>query len=1047
MDLKNSQEDAKNLGEKLKDVANDAAFTENALKSIAQTFKDAISEAIESTGGLDTATKKVGASISRDIVNGIKKLGPSLEKSISLQQKLSEGQDITADLLKEQQKTQATRVAVEARILQLKNEGIATDDLEVALLSQIALEEEEILRLQNEQTQQSQINSNTIDEKNRLLGVSGGVLKGLNSIAGKFTKAFNLDKVATDMDKVAASIAKGEKAGNRLTVVMAGIGSATKNAFSTLTDPAVIIGSLIKGFTAVDKQAVSFQRMTGQNMNTMATSAAAANTHFTTLADYIKTAGELTAELGMNANNILSPQDIQEASEMAHAMGMTGEEAAKITKISTTNGKSLRENNEAIVDSVNSFNKQNKTAVMSSKIFKDIANVSDEIAILYTGYPEKLASAAAAANSIGMELGDVANIASNLLDFQSSIESEMEAELLTGQALNLEKARSLALSNDLEGLAKEIANQGITSASFAALSAKGQAAQAKALGMSTAQMSKMLIQQGLTVGMSEEGLSDAQKQELSLMKQEEAQEKITKAIEKMQQVFAPIVEVVADVLTGFLGIVSGAFQLLGYLGLAKPLMYAIVGAIAISKFTSMAKAAGEFKDNLKGGLKIAGDLGKKIFGVGKGTKDVAGSVGEGASKVSSTAGEGMDKAGESIGKSADKTKDVKGDKGEDIKKFIIGVVDGLKYAGENFAMVVAGGAALLLSTPGLIGLGIASPGLFIISKINGESFSNAMKGIANGIIAFGSNFGKLMMGTVALGAVGLVLGGAFALAMQMVSGVDPVQMIAFAGSLTLLGLTVALLGNIGPMVMTGALAMGVLALSLIPAAYAFSLLAGVDAGSMFAFAGALSILGLAAAGLGFLTPFIIGGAFALGVLGLALIPMGEALSNLQGVDVSVIMSFVGGVSALSLMAAGLGFLSPFIIAGSIALAFLGASLIPLAMGMERMASVDSEGMINSLVQLSMVAPGLFSTAAALYAVAGGFAAVGVAGYLALPALAAMSLFGTNESTEVENTEDSGMAKVNANLEKLISLVEAGGDVFIDGAKVGKTIQLASSKMG
>jgi hypothetical protein len=886
------------------------------------------------------------------------------------------------------------------------------------------------------------------EDASAAMGVAGGILKGLNEIGGSFAKAFKLNEVVDDMEKFALQTRKAEGSVSRLAVLGVGMKSAFTNAFKTLTDPSVIISSLIKGFTAVDKQAVSFQRMTGQNMNTMATSAAAANTHFTTMADYIQTAGELTAELGMNANNILSSEDIQEASEMAHAMGMTGAEAAKITKISTTNGKSLRENNEAIVDSVNSFNKQNKTAVMASKVFKDIANVSDEIAILYTGYPEKLASAAAAANSIGMELSDVASIASNLLDFQSSIESEMEAELLTGQSLNLEKARSLALSNDLEGLAKEIANQGITQASFSALSAKGQAAQAKALGMSTAQMSKMLIQQGLTVGMSEEGLDDAQKQELSLMKQEEAQEKITKAIEKMQQVFAPIVEVVADVLTGFLGIVSGAFQLLGYLGLAKPLMYAIVSAIAISKFTSMAKAAGEFKNNLKDGLKIAGNLGKKIFGVGKNTKDAAGaagSIGKGASKVSSTAGEGMDKAGESIGKSADKTKGVKGNKGEDIKNFLTGLAEGLKAMASM--EVLQGGGALLASSPGLIGLAIASPGLYIISKINGEGFTNAMKGIANGIIAFGNNFPKLMIGTVAIGAVGLILSGAFYLAMMMIKDVDPVQMIAFSGSLAILGLTMAVLGNIGPNIMIGALAMGVLALSLIPAAYAFSLLAGVDAGSMFAFAGALSVLGLAAAGLGFLTPFIIGGAFALGVLGLALIPMGEALSNLQGVDVSVIMSFVGGVSALSLMAAGLGFLSPFIIAGSIALAFLGASLIPLAMGMERMASVDSEGMINSLVQLSMVAPGLFSTAAALYAVAGGFAAVGVAGYLALPALAAMSLFGTSESTEAENTEDSGMAKVNANLEKLISLVEAGGDVFIDGAKVGKTVQLASSKMG
>ena len=40
--------------------------------------------------------------------------------------------------------------------------------------------------------------------------------------------------------------------------------------------------------------------------------------------------------------------------------------------------------------------------------------------------------------------------------------------------------------------------------------------------MSTEEMAKMLIQQGLSVGMSEEGLSAAQKQTLEQMKQEEA---------------------------------------------------------------------------------------------------------------------------------------------------------------------------------------------------------------------------------------------------------------------------------------------------------------------------------------------------------------------------------------------------------------------------------------------------------------------------------------------------------------------------------------------
>ena len=41
-------------------------------------------------------------------------------------------------------------------------------------------------------------------------------------------------------------------------------------------------------------------------------------------------------------------------------------------------------------------------------------------------------------------------ISGNLLDFQSSIENEMAAELLTGKQLNLERAREAALMGDTE---------------------------------------------------------------------------------------------------------------------------------------------------------------------------------------------------------------------------------------------------------------------------------------------------------------------------------------------------------------------------------------------------------------------------------------------------------------------------------------------------------------------------------------------------------------------------------------------------------------------
>jgi hypothetical protein len=58
-----------------------------------------------------------------------------------------------------------------------------------------------------------------------------------------------------------------------------------------------------------------------------------------------------------------------------------------------------------------------------------------------------------------MELSQVDAIAGSLLDFESSIENELSAELLLNKDLNLEKARQAALNNDLATVAKEISNK------------------------------------------------------------------------------------------------------------------------------------------------------------------------------------------------------------------------------------------------------------------------------------------------------------------------------------------------------------------------------------------------------------------------------------------------------------------------------------------------------------------------------------------------------------------------------------------------------------
>ena len=134
---------------------------------------------------------------------------------------------------------------------------------------------------------------------------------------------------------------------------------------------------------------------------------------------------------------------------------------------------------------------------------------------------------------------------------------------------------------------------------------------------------------------------------------------------------------------------------------------------------------------------------------------------------------------------------------------------------------------------------------------------------------------------------------------------------------------------------------------------------------------------------------------------------------------------------------------------SYALETLGASIAKLAPNLVALSS--------GLVSLAGIAPTLFAVGAGLGAISLGLASMALTGLLALPVIGALtalgavgggSMFGGSEESGGESSGGSStMAGVEAKLDKLISIVEAGGDVFIDGNKVGKTIQLSSSKMG
>ena len=916
----------------------------------------------------------------------------------------------------------------------LKDKKDLTDEQQALLrgyATEFKLEDEIVTKVQEEVQTRKKVND--------AMGITGGLLKAFNSVAGKFGKVFNLDQVQKDMEKFAEKTIRSGKEVSRLQTLGVGLKSAFSNLDKTLTDPAVIFTTLAKSALSVSQDVNNIQKATGMSYGN-ATALNAELRMTSQLQGQIQISTEklhkayaaVTTELGV-AGDILGGEALISVSNLTDQLGMSTKEATRLALMSRLQGENTEEILSDTIATVGEFNKQNKTAINYKAVLSDVANSSKRLQVSLGANPKALTEAATAAASLGLSLKDVEQIADSLLNFETSIEKEMEAELLTGQQLNLEKAREFALNNDIKGLSEEISkNQGIINA-FASGNRIQQTAIAEAMGLSVEQLGNMYYQQELNNLSAKEFKARYGETAYEQAKALSASEKFEASMNRVKEVIGNIGMALAPVLDLIAFIVSKWYVL-----------YSLMGLVALSYVPKLVKGAKDFAGNIKSGF-------DSIKGIAKGVKDIATGKGPGTLKSSlgmgDKAGSAAEKGAEGLGKSADKTKGVQGSKGKDIKQFLKGLGEGLKYIGDNFASVAKGGAALLLATPGLIGLGIASPGLFILSAIPGKGIQFALEGLAKGIDYFGKNFASVLKGSIALGAVGLVLGGSFALAMMMVKDVDPAQMIAFAGSLTMLGLTMALLGNIGANVIIGAVAMGILALSLIPAAFAFSLLAGVDVGSIIAFSIALPLLSLAAAGLGFIAPFIMAGAAALAVLGLALIPASMAFSMIAGLDTAAIISFSTGVGILATTVAGLGFLAPFIIFGSVALSALGLALVPLSIGFSQLSSVDTSGMISGFVELASIAPGLMATAAALFAVAGGMTAVAVAGYLAVPAMALMSMFSGATGGEKGAKDEGSMKAIEQKLDQLIAVVSEGGDVYIDGSKVGKTLQLASSKMG
>ena len=185
--------------------------------------------------------------------------------------------------------------------------------------------------------------------------------------------------------------------------------------------------------------------------------------------------------------------DVTFLSMMEHYAGLTAEETQGLFKYSLSLGKSAKDVARSMMGQYNAAGLTHGVVLNEKDVLKEIATTSDYIKLSTAGGAAGFAKMLGTVKALGLDMASLESATSGLLNFEDSIEKEMQAELLMGKELNLEKARQFALDNNRVGLAEELKNQIGSQAEFTALNNLQQQSLADALGMSKDQIAETLM--------------------------------------------------------------------------------------------------------------------------------------------------------------------------------------------------------------------------------------------------------------------------------------------------------------------------------------------------------------------------------------------------------------------------------------------------------------------------------------------------------------------------------------------------------------------------
>jgi hypothetical protein len=556
------------------------SFTDEALRSARAVLgtSESARRTADAFKGVSNITTRI-ANEMKEVVSGSRKIETLASTLVKQQQAISsvntEFNAVIDNILFSNQnindslKLQMDSASKSALIFQkINDERNNLTDEEIHLLElyanqfdTLAQQEKQIAEIQRQAKEMQKITGG-------MFGIAEGADGVLKKLGGsKFSEALGVNDAINKSKEYAQSLLNSNngvaQAGDKFRVMGNLVGNLGKNLSKSLS-PLAAIAMFVQALGQADKETTQLQKSmaltkgeaVGFRMGLTEAANQSGNINITAT-KLLKTFGDLNKQFGFITN--FSGETLVTTAKLTEVVGVTSESAGNLAAASERTGTSFESNYKDVLGTSYELQRQSGVQMDLKDILDQTGKITGTVRANLGANPSLMAAAVTQAKLFGASLEQVANAGKQMLDFESSITAELEAELLLGRDINLERARAAALAGDQVTLAQELQKEAGTFSDFTKMNVIQQEALAKAMGMTSDQLADILFQQEVQ-GKTAKELRALGKDELAdRLEAQDLQTKFNATVEKLQAIFVDV----ATALTPILEVLGHVFSLVG----------------------------------------------------------------------------------------------------------------------------------------------------------------------------------------------------------------------------------------------------------------------------------------------------------------------------------------------------------------------------------------------------------------------------------------------------------------------------------------------------